>query len=80
VADETNSFHLFPNPNTGIFTVETEDIIHIEVLDILNRILFEKDLSKGKTDIDLTPLPAGTYLIKCIGLHGSRSGRLIKIN
>jgi hypothetical protein len=80
VADETNSFHLFPNPNTGIFTVETEDIIHIEVLDILNRILFEKDLSKGKTDLDLTPLPAGTYLIKCIGLHGSRSGRLIKIN
>ena len=80
VAEETNSFHLFPNPNTGIFSVETEDIIHIEVLDILNRILLEKDLSKGKTDLDLTPLPAGTYLIKCIGLHGSRSGRFIKIN
>lgn len=78
--NDINSFHLFPNPNTGVFSIESDYAIHIELQDVLNRILVEKDLNKGRTDFDLSYLPAGSYLIRVAGLHGSGSCRFIKTN
>ncbi|PLW99939.1 MAG: hypothetical protein C0591_02035, partial [Marinilabiliales bacterium] len=65
VNEELESVLVFPNPNAGIFTVESskEDILKIEVYDQNGKLVFLNN-SKAKSiriSLDLTP---GTYYLR----------------
>jgi len=63
---------LYPNPNTGIFTIEThqKDRVMIRIFDIMGRNLFEQMLNKydstGKCQVDVSSMPNGIYYLQAI--------------
>jgi hypothetical protein len=59
---------IYPNPTTGELTIDfllaEEKQIDVTVFDQNGRVLFEQDISGCTDQIDLTPYPSGTYLMK----------------
>ena len=55
---------LYPNPSTGIIKITTEDIIQIEVVDILGKIVFTESNLSNNTTIDCSGLQKGIYVAK----------------
>ena len=58
-------FKLYPNPNTGKFTVETQNYSGTEltIYDVFGRLVFQKSLSSSKELIDLSSTTNGTYYL-----------------
>ncbi|MDD3878047.1 MAG: T9SS type A sorting domain-containing protein [Bacteroidales bacterium] len=61
--DEASIF-LYPNPNNGTFTIETNWETSVEICDALGRIVFMKDFKNGKEHVILSDVPNGIYFIK----------------
>lgn len=61
---------VFPNPTTGVFTVQTDDLqpIHaVTVMDVCGRVISEVCCEdKAEMQIDLSNYPRGTYLLKVL--------------
>ena len=58
-------FKLYPNPNTGKFTLEVQHYTGVEatVYDVLGRVVAQKQLTADKEPIDISNAPNGTYSI-----------------
>ena len=54
----------YPNPTTGMITVESAENENAYLYDNTGRIIKILTLSKGKNSIDLTEYPSGSYLLK----------------
>ncbi|KAB1232580.1 BspA family leucine-rich repeat surface protein [Chryseobacterium viscerum] len=54
----------YPNPTTGVITVESAENENVYVYDITGKIIKNMTLNKGKNSIDLTGYPSGNYLLK----------------
>ncbi|UKB77378.1 T9SS type A sorting domain-containing protein [Chryseobacterium sp. MEBOG07] len=54
----------YPNPTTGVITVESTENENVYVYDITGKIIKNMTLNKGKNSIDLTGYPSGNYLLK----------------
>ncbi|MFI5222329.1 MAG: T9SS type A sorting domain-containing protein, partial [Bacteroidia bacterium] len=70
-ATSINSLRIFPNPSSGIFTVELNAEarnVEFEVTDILGRTIYRSQLESGsgifKSNIDLNPQGKGIYFLK----------------
>lgn len=70
-ACQERRFQVYPNPTTGVVVVEAEGNVSLHTMD--GR-LVESRFAAGSTTFDLTPLPAGMYLLR----HGPTIHRLIK--
>ena len=60
-------FKVYPNPNGGLFTIETSDKVQsVAVYDMNGRQVFGKDyfFNRAKRNIDLTSYPKGIYLVR----------------
>jgi hypothetical protein len=59
---------LYPNPTTGIFTIETEGIKEatMEVYSISGVKMKSLKMEGSKTEVDLTNIPKGIYLLSII--------------
>jgi hypothetical protein len=67
---------LYPNPNTGEFTIENSAEIHLKVINTLGQVVLEKDLDSGKNTIWLYEQPKGIYFVE---LKRAGAIKLIKI-
>jgi predicted outer membrane repeat protein len=67
-----NTVNLYPNPNTGIFTIElnTTDEIMLAIYDVLGKEIYHETLAGHLHTIDLKGQNAGVYFVK-IKLNGS---------
>jgi hypothetical protein len=56
----------FPNPTTGMFTLENENspIESVILTDFLGKVVFEKTTNDKKVEIDLSSFPNGIYFAK----------------
>ena len=66
------TFDLYPNPTTGILNVEFgnmnfEGAATLQLLDLEGRLLQEFKIQNPKFQIDLSPYPSGTYLLRAAG-------------
>ena len=61
---EQNTLKLWPNPNSGCFTIEVESATNIEVMDVQGRSVAKHNLKPGTNQIKLGSLPEGLYFIK----------------
>ena len=66
------TFDLYPNPTTGILNVELgnldfEGAATLQLLDPEGRLLQEFKIQNPKFQIDLSPYPSGTYLLRAAG-------------
>jgi hypothetical protein len=61
---EQNKVSIFPNPNNGIFNIETNKAHICELYNSLGKIVYTSNLQVGNNNIQLPNLAAGVYLIK----------------
>lgn len=67
--NELNSieFNVFPNPSTGLFNIQSEELINsVEVFDISGKVILTKN-SNGISSIDLNQFNTGFYFVKVNG-------------
>ena len=58
-----NQISFFPNPCLESFTVKTDELVKIELIDITGKSVLERSVL-GKTQLDVSYLQAGLYLLK----------------
>lgn len=69
---------IYPNPSSGLFTIEAENTFAVSVYDVLGNILMTYDVMGGKQSIDLHPYANGIYLAKVTQAGRVQTIRLIK--
>ncbi|MGB0933108.1 MAG: T9SS type A sorting domain-containing protein [Lishizhenia sp.] len=58
------NFSIYPNPSSGIFTINTEvHAITIEVFNTLGKRIYQERLQKGKNQVELFDCPKGLYYV-----------------
>jgi uncharacterized repeat protein (TIGR01451 family) len=55
---------MFPNPTTGLLTIETNKIINVKVSDITGRKILDEDCQDNKIQIDLSDIKKGIYILE----------------
>jgi hypothetical protein len=75
---DAGTFSIFPNPNTGAFTIVAPamDTYRVQVLDVAGRLVAE-DAFTGSTHQMRLSLPAGVYQIRLVAGDKAQIGRLI---
>ncbi|MDP1802038.1 MAG: LamG-like jellyroll fold domain-containing protein [Bacteroidota bacterium] len=63
---KTNSVKLFvyPNPNSGNFTIESSEKIKVDLLDMTGKKMLSQDLSEGINTIAINEFANGVYILK----------------
>jgi hypothetical protein len=69
---------VYPNPSTGIFTIELSGESNITILDVLGKIIFAEKLQYGKHKIDLGEFAEGLYTLKVESNNEIKAIKLIK--
>lgn len=69
---EAASVKIYPNPNTGLFFIETSEYIKLMVYDALGKQIFETSVEIGKQSIDLGNFDNGLYFLKTTGARSSK--------
>jgi len=69
---------LYPNPNSGEFTVETSKALKMVVLNSLGQIVAERQLTEGKNKILLEEQAKGIYFIEFKNEKQNKTLRIIK--
>ncbi len=67
----TNKSSIYPNPNNGIFAIETFDVFSTEIYDMQGKILFSDTIYPGKNEIDLSNFSSGLYLLRAVNMNTS---------
>lgn len=65
---------LYPNPTTGIITIELSQAADMQIFDMMGRLLISKHLPAGFSTLDLNTLPQGIYLFR----SGGTTQRIVK--
>jgi hypothetical protein len=75
---DAGTFNIFPNPNTGAFTIVAPamDTYRVQVLDVAGRLVVE-DTFTGSTHPMRLSLPTGVYQVRLIAGEKVQVGRLI---
>ena len=71
---------IYPNPTTGMLTIEGDGVVRVEVMDMLGRVTIDRTLSQweGTLTIDLSNMPQGSYVLRIITCDGSIIRRVMK--
>ena len=74
-----NNVKVYPNPSTGLFTIDTQEEVQFTVYDIVGKSIVTKKGSIGNTILDLTQFEKGIYLLSVVNIEGeSNTYKLIK--
>jgi len=69
------NLNVFPNPNSGLFTINASSESSIIITDIMGKLIYEERLKMGTNHIDLYWIPEGLYFLKMVD---DKSNRVIK--
>jgi len=62
-----NGFKIYPNPSSGMFTVEMNNVSNgeysVEVYDVIGKMIYKSQITESITDINLTHMNAGLYYV-----------------
>lgn len=75
--ENVDVIRIFPNPNNGEFTIESQKELSMSVKNILGQVIEEEQLHTGKNSINLNGHSKGIYFIKISDGSGSYSQKLI---
>jgi hypothetical protein len=69
---------VYPNPHTGIFTVQNSGDVMMTIYDGLGRTVIRKDLPAGRNEIEMQEQAKGMYFIEFKTGETSKSVKIIK--
>ena len=75
-----SNFSVYPNPSTGLFTIEFEGVVSnvkLSILDLNGRIVYSQTLVKNKTNVDLNTIANGVYTVVLISDDTVSSTKMI---
>ena len=75
--ETANKVKLYPNPSTGIVKITTENIVKVQVVDVLGKVVYINNSISNNTNIDLSNLQKGVYLVKINGENINITEKLI---
>lgn len=77
-----SNLKIWPNPTNNILYVESDDnsIDYITIMDINGKILMRETVENYRTLINVSLLPAGTYLLESVGKDFISVEKIIKSN
>ena len=78
VENIVNELLIYPNPNNGIFTVQTREPTFITVLNMLGQVVHQEYTNQQQTNIYLNKLDSGLYTVKLANKKGVVSQKIIK--
>ncbi len=76
---ENKSFSIYPNPSNGVFTIELDELIQtqiVQVYDLAGRLVHSTQLNHTSTQLDLSSLSAGLYQLTLIGEDSKSSAKI----
>ncbi|MDY6436298.1 MAG: thiol protease/hemagglutinin PrtT [Bacteroidales bacterium] len=73
-----NEIGIYPNPTTGVFTVEAENISRVEVYNLIGQKVFSEEMFTSKTNIDMTGFDTGIYMVRIIA-NGTEITRKVSV-
>lgn len=77
-AGDLSVFNLYPNPNTGLFSIEIYETAHLRILNSLSQIISIKTCEAGKHLFDIQNVENGLYFIQVITNHDTHNYKMIK--
>ena len=75
---DVHSFKIYPNPSTGIFTIDTKEEVQIEVFDLVGKMIKKENIHIGVNSIDVTNYANGVYLLRVNNSGKINTYRLVK--
>ncbi len=57
-------FSIYPNPSDGLFNLEAEDSLDLQIIDVLGKIVLEIKLQSGNNYVNILHLAGGVYYFK----------------
>lgn len=70
---------LYPNPTSGLVTVEVEALNSLGLYNLQGQCLMQKSAENGKATLDMNSLQNGIYMIKVETRNGSMMQRVVKM-
>ena len=77
---EKQSFKLFPNPAKGLVTVEMPNVTNngeLKIYDTLGRVIKKQTISEISTQVSISDLQSGTYLVVIRTDYGNSTKQLV---
>jgi Secretion system C-terminal sorting domain/Outer membrane protein Omp28 len=75
--ETSNKVKLYPNPSTGIVKISTESNVQVKIIDILGKVVYSNNSVTSDSNLDLSNLQKGIYLVKVIGENVYATEKLI---
>jgi PKD repeat protein len=72
-----NGIMVYPNPNTGVFTIEMNEASRVRIINVSGQEVYEGKKASGKTEIDLSFMAKGIYFLELNNQKGKRVLKLI---
>lgn len=76
--DNVELIRVYPNPSNGLFTVEAENMINIQVFDMTGRVVHTYKTESSKTLVDISCYPKGLYIVKVFTKDGYKALKIVK--
>ena len=75
--EQNANVNLYPNPSSGILKINTENTVNLSVIDVLGKMVYSNNQADKNTNIDLSNLQKGIYLVKISGENTNTTEKLI---
>ncbi len=75
---QQNEILIYPNPASTYITIEKAGEGHLSILNLNGQILITRQITESKTQIDVSRLPSGVYILKLVGRTGVRVSKFVK--
>jgi len=73
------SVNLYPNPTSGLLTIEAENMTTVSIYNLVGQCLMESSAKDGVVSVDLNSLQSGVYMVKVSTSTGSVMQKVIKM-
>lgn len=67
INEVSSSINVYPNPSTGLFTVDVDGQYNVKVFDITGKVISTSTINVNNNTIDLSSQTAGMYFIQLVG-------------
>lgn len=70
VNEIANNTKIYPNPTSGKINIEVAGMTHVTVVNAIGQFVYDADVNADQVNVDMTPFPAGAYLVRIVTNKG----------